>query len=140
VNTYEGEAAMKLEQYARFYFNHYQPGLNKHYFGNQFESSKILMQPIFENIIADIQSGKEKEEIAWLFHASMAAIIAEVARQSGIKKIAFSGGVFQNALLIDLVYLQLAKNNQIYIHRQLPPNDECISFGQIMHHQFIKNN
>lgn len=140
VNTYEGEAAMKLEQYARFYLNHYQPGLNKHYFGNQFESSKILMQPIFENIITDIQSGKEKEEIAWLFHASMAAIIAEVARQSGIKKIAFSGGVFQNALLIDLVYLQLAKKNQIYIHRQLPPNDECISFGQIMHHQFIKNN
>jgi hydrogenase maturation factor HypF (carbamoyltransferase family) len=49
----------------------------------------------------------------------------------GIKKLAFSGGVFQNALLVDLLHEKLRKTHELYFHQQLSPNDECISFGQL---------
>ena len=48
-----------------------------------------------------------------------------------IQKVALSGGVFQNALLVDLIKRELTPDHQLFLHRQLSPNDECISFGQL---------
>ncbi|MCB0299344.1 MAG: hypothetical protein KDE52_04765, partial [Calditrichaeota bacterium] len=43
----------------------------------------------------------------------------------------FSGGGFQNALLVDLSKLILG-DYQLFFHRHLSPNDENISFGQLV--------
>jgi hydrogenase maturation protein HypF len=53
----------------------------------------------------------------------------------GIKHLAFSGGVFQNALLTDLILKRLGNNYKMYFHKQLSPNDECIGFGQLAYHE-----
>ncbi|HYK45183.1 MAG TPA: hypothetical protein VEV83_08450, partial [Parafilimonas sp.] len=64
---------------------------------------------------------------------TLAMIISKVAIKERVRKVAFSGGVFQNALLVDLVNLQLSKSFELYFHEQMPPNDECIAFGQLQH-------
>jgi hydrogenase maturation protein HypF len=50
---------------------------------------------------------------------------------SGIRKVALSGGVFQNLLLLKLIRELLLKNGfQVLHHAQVPPNDGGISLGQ----------
>ena len=146
INTYEGEAALVLEQQAHDYLNKNNFEISDHYFHEEIDQPMIPMKHVIRKIINDINSGKGKAEIAALFHASLVAIIWKVAHKLGVKKIAFSGGVFQNQVLVDLiqiqlknvVHLELEKVFKFYFHRQMPPNDECISFGQLMHYQNIK--
>ena len=47
------------------------------------------------------------------------------------KKLLFSGGVFQNVFLIDLIEDILSDVYELVFHQLLSPNDECISFGQL---------
>ena len=54
-------------------------------------------------------------------------------------KICFSGGVFQNGLLVDLILIQMALDKDLYFHEKLSPNDENISFGQLMYYLNIKS-
>ncbi len=138
INTYEGEAALILEQRAIDYLSKSNFDIAGHYFHEEIDQPAIPMKTVIRNIINDINSGKSKGEIAALFHSSLTEIIKKVADKHGVRKIAFSGGVFQNPALIDLVFLGVEKNSECYFHRQMPPNDECIAFGQLMHYQNIK--
>ena len=52
-----------------------------------------------------------------------------------INDLAFSGGVFQNALLTEMITEQLSVNKRVHFHRQLSPNDECIALGQLAMHE-----
>jgi len=50
-----------------------------------------------------------------------------------IDQIVLSGGVWQNQLLLEKTYQILEENGfRPLIHRQLPPNDGCVAFGQAM--------
>ena len=49
----------------------------------------------------DIEKGKLKKYIAAKFHYSLVCLVGIVATKVEVTKICFSGGVFQNALLID---------------------------------------
>jgi hydrogenase maturation protein HypF len=69
--------------------------------------------------------------------------IADVARQQKCRTLAFSGGVFQNALLNDLITGLLSDEFELLFHQELSPNDECIGYGQLaclqvekLHHSF----
>lgn len=138
INSYEGEAALLLEQLASDYLNQANFDIPGHYFHEEIDQPVIPMKNVIQIIINDIRSGKNKAAIAAKFHISFVSIIMKVALRHGVKKLAFSGGVFQNQVLIDLIHLQSAKGSEYYFHRQMPPNDECIAFGQIMHHQNIQ--
>ena len=59
-------------------------------------------------------------------------LIKTVAEQEAIRKVAFSGGVFQNSLLVDLLHHYMGDQFSLYFHQQLSPNDENISFGQLV--------
>ena len=73
------------------------------------------------------------------FDTSMVALsqttVADVTDHFNIDQLAFSGGVFQNALLVDLLIQQLAAKKHLYFHQQLSSNDECIGFGQLACYQ-----
>ncbi|MGB3076764.1 MAG: hypothetical protein WBB36_15650, partial [Chitinophagales bacterium] len=134
MNSYEGEAALLLEKYAGDYFEEHGPEIISHYFNEEIAAPEIRMHGVIKSIVNDIHSNVPVATVSALFHNSMAAIIRNVAVKEGIQKIAFSGGVFQNAVLVDLIHLQLEPNFKIYFHQQLSPNDECIAFGQLMHY------
>ena len=70
------------------------------------------------------------------FHKAIAAAALEGARrmmkQTGIPRIALSGGVFQNVLLTELLVPALIKEGfDVYTHRDVPTGDGGIAVGQV---------
>jgi hydrogenase maturation protein HypF len=72
-----------------------------------------------------------KDEIAFKFHAYLADVISEVMHKYKFHQVALSGGVFQNALLLELIGQKLQPDSRIFIHQELSPNDENIAVGQL---------
>lgn len=88
-------------------------------------------------IVEDIQSGMDITIIAKKFHNTIADIIINIServyKQIGIRKVALSGGVFQNTILTELAYYRLKEKGFIpLIHQAVPPNDGGISVGQVI--------
>ncbi len=129
--TYEGQAAMQLEQGAYRYFR--KNGISSYYSylpaGTLPENMTIFL---LQAILQDLKKGLEPDFISARFHLSLVQYIANFAEAQGFEHIAFSGGVFQNAWLTDLTISLMGDDKKLYFHRQLSPNDECISFGQLM--------
>lgn len=131
VNTYGGEAAMYLECAAQQFIEK----SGKYRGAYQFELSEngfIDIKQLVSGVIYDIVHELDKGEIAAKFHNTLVLMIKDIALRSEIKSIAFSGGVFQNGLLVDLIIDQLSEDFDLYFHKDLSPNDECISYGQLV--------
>lgn len=128
--SFEGQAAMVLETMAVAFIEKNQD-YTRSYFNTKVASIDFLKNMV-RLIYNDIDLGISKSEIAAKFHLSIVDYIAYVAFKTGIKKIAFSGGVFQNGLIVELIIAKLSPNFQLYFHNKLSPNDECISFGQVV--------
>lgn len=133
--TYEGEAAMRLETMALQYFKANGLDFPSSYFMEGAHYYRIPTQSLMTNILMDLHKGKAKDFIAAKFHFSLMKIIKIVANNLKIEKIAFSGGVFQNGLLVDLIQHHLKNDFELFFHQQLSPNDENISFGQLVCYQ-----
>ncbi|HEY1114886.1 MAG TPA: carbamoyltransferase HypF [Chitinophagaceae bacterium] len=133
LNSYEGEAAMRMEALATSY-RHHPPA----YYPMPLVNDRLEYRVLLVELLDDLKQGKEVGLIAWKVFCSLARAISTVRDHFAIRKIAFSGGVFQNALLTELVIDQLSQQAYLYFHRQLSPNDECIGFGQIACYQLIK--
>jgi hydrogenase maturation protein HypF len=89
-------------------------------------------EPMIKALLNDVRAGKPVPQIAYKFHATLAAIIVNVAERIGIERVALSGGCFQNALLTELtVHALRAGGFRPYWHQRVPPNDGGISLGQI---------
>ena len=72
------------------------------------------------------------------FHRALAdeilAACEEAERQTGIRKVALSGGVFQNRLLLELVDDGLTEMGfKVLKHSLIPPNDGGIALGQAVY-------
>jgi len=132
IQSFEAEAAIRLENLAIQYFKKHGLAFKASYFQEHLSATSIAIKPILRNIIVDIKKRIPSELIAAKFHNTLVDIIAYCADTLGVEQIAFSGGVFQNALLIDLIINQLNSRYMLYFHQELSSNDENISFGQIM--------
>lgn len=133
--SYEGEAAMRLEAMASAYCQRQAYDFPGSYWEGDLPLDGIPTNLLLHGIILDLQAGEAKDYIAAKFHFSLVESIEAVANQFEIKRIGFSGGVFQNSLLVDLILHHLQEKFELYFHQQLSPNDENISFGQVMVHQ-----
>ncbi len=124
-SSFEGEAAMRLEVLAR-------DCLGKSRSIGAAPGRHGVRQAMVEAVVAGLLAGRDKAEIALSFHQALVQWAGSVARQQGVRQVAFSGGVFQNALLSDLIVDGLGGEFDLYFHRSLSPNDECVSFGQLV--------
>jgi len=52
----------------------------------------------------------------------------------GLNKIALSRGVFQNTVLIDMITELCESRFELFLNLNLSPNDENISYGQMMYY------
>ncbi len=136
--SFEGEAAMLLENAAKQYFKQNGLGFSESYLLGIPIINQIPIKQLMKEIILDIEEGKTKRYIAAKFHFTLCYCIREFASYHGFRHIAFSGGVFQNAVLIDLIIHHLSMQFQLYFHKQLSPNDENISFGQVIYSEMEK--
>lgn len=90
---------------------------------------------IVAHLVQEKLAGEDSGKLAYEFHRALAEQIlaaCEAAEQeTGIKKVALSGGVFQNRLLLELVDDGLAeKGFEVLKHSLIPPNDGGIALGQ----------
>lgn len=132
-NSYEGEAAMRLESAARGCRE-----IPEDYYPLPLQGNRIETGWLLSELGADLVAGREASFIARKYFSSLAHCIRQVSDRLGIRRIALSGGVFQNALLNDLLEEELSENYILYRHGQLSPNDECISFGQLAHYHLFQ--
>ena len=134
VTSYEGEAAMLLENQARMYVGNDEVDFLA---GVVFEN--IPTKTIIQNIHQAMVDGFSIPRIANSFIHTLARVIFNIAKQHNFSCIACSGGVFQNAVLIEKL-IKLAENSGIKLkfNRILSSNDENISFGQLSYYQHIK--
>ena len=129
INTYEGEAAIMLENcILKFDLSHCRV------YCSVDDQLKISTQVLWDHLFEDFKKGVEKEQMILNFLYTLAIIIIDTARKRNIKKIGLSGGVFQNTVLIDMVKELSANQFELFFNRNLAPNDENISYGQLMYY------
>ncbi|QRN83663.1 carbamoyltransferase HypF [Chloroflexota bacterium] len=127
--SYEGQAAIELEALA-------QPE-ELGYYSWQVENDEILIAPMVNAILQDLKQNAPPAVISARFHNTIARMGLDLAeriqQQTGITKVAISGGVWQNLRLLATTKILLEQHGfQPLIHRQTPPNDGCVAFGQAM--------
>lgn len=128
--SYEGEAAMMLEADATTYFET-QSIDGDHAYKLNFDDQNNWLGSLVEQILLDKTNKLSTSEIAAKFHISLVNLIRHEAEKQEVKKIAFSGGVFQNTLLVDLIITLLQDDYELIFHQRLSANDENISYGQL---------
>ena len=137
-SSFEGEASMALEFAAEAYEQYNlqkQKGNQDHLLykedGRLILNTQMLVQQITEAKLQGADSGR----LAYLFHQTLAeqitAACMEARSVSGRQKVALSGGVFQNRLLLRLTEERLMEEGfEVLRHRMVPPNDGGIAIGQ----------
>jgi len=125
-NTYEAEVAMKLENMARRSHEKNPP-----FYEFQLEKDLINWKPFLSSLLHDLKYGKHPQEIAAAVFHSLASMIYKISEETGVNHLAFSGGVFQNAVLVDNLLKLKPDKTTLYFHKNLSPNDENIGFGQL---------
>lgn len=134
-NTYEGQAAMELEVLARKCNE-----VVTEIYPLPIRYNRIDWRPMIDELIADILDEKGKNFIAKKFYSSLVRLVEQVSDVFDINSLAFSGGVFQNALLTEMMSEGLSGSKSLYFHQQLSPNDECIALGQLALYQLQQEN
>lgn len=128
--TYEGQAAIELEQLA--------DPVARGSFPVELSGDpvwRILGADLIRGVVGDLRAGVAVATIAGRFHNAVADVIVascERARQAtGLGVVALSGGVFQNVLLTERSVEALSSRGfRVLIHTRVPPNDAGISLGQ----------
>ncbi|GHO42594.1 carbamoyltransferase [Ktedonospora formicarum] len=132
---YEGQAAIELEALAHKATT--EATCKPYPFAISKGTPALLdVKPTIRALVHDLGSGAPCEQIAARFHATIAELMATacamVRERTGLERVALSGGVFQNRLLLELMLVRLEKQGfQVYTNRQVPPNDGGLSLGQI---------
>lgn len=132
-NRYEGECAIKLENLAA---QALKQGMEPVPMGFAVsEKDGILVADAAPVISVLAQSNQSQEALALGFHIAVADMAVELCARlrgrTGINKVALSGGVFQNAVLLgDMMDKLTAKGFAVYTNEKVPPNDGGISLGQ----------
>ncbi len=87
--------------------------------------------PLVEAVRGDVERGEAQARIAARFHNALVEWIAAVAARGGIRQVALSGGVFQNAYLVERAVAVLeSRGFSVYTHQRVPANDGGIALGQ----------
>lgn len=135
--SYEGEAAMLLEEEALRYFNN-KLDIPDSWLEGETAEKVLSSSYLAKEIARSIKEGKDKSEIAAWFHVQLVLSVQSISFLHNCSKICFSGGVFQNGLMIDLLIKLLGEKHSLYFNKDLSPNDENISFGQVIHYLNMK--
>jgi len=125
--SYEGEAAMMLEFAAA-------PAISDYYPFDLLPGEVLIIdwQKMIETILDEMKNNVSPKIISAKFHNTLVESICSVAEKSHEEKIVLSGGVFQNAYLLEHTVHRLRTSGfNPYWHQRIPTNDGGISLGQV---------
>lgn len=139
---FEGEASTALQFAAEAYEQQNLSNISQ----EQKENKDILLHEKKERFVLNTQMlvqqiteakmrGEDTGMLAYRFHQVLAEMITaaciKAKESSGRDKVALSGGVFQNRLLLRLTEERLLQEGfEVLRHRMIPPNDGGIAIGQ----------
>ena len=126
--TFEGQAAMWLEHIAR-------TASTSDAYPFPFLDGALDFRPLIRAVVSDRAMGRRTEDIARAFQRGIAFGLADavkaLTRTHTLDTVVFSGGVFQNEMLLEDLVPELSKAGlQIWTNHDVPPNDGGISLGQ----------
>lgn len=134
---FEGQAAMELEMAAD---NSKRPPAETEIYPYQLPRDRrkeIPVGPIIASVVRDVKNGVPPQRISTRFHWTLVFLFAELCRRlrsrTGLNRVALSGGVFQNAILLEGLTRMLEEHGfSVYSHRLVPANDGGICLGQAL--------
>ena len=131
VIDYEGQAAIRLEHAQDLA----ETGAYACPLDTGREPAVLDTLALFDQIRADRERGASVGRMARRFHlgliAGLTALAGRLARQTGCRQVALSGGVMQNRTLASRLPVALERAGLTPLcHRFLPANDACVSLGQ----------
>jgi hydrogenase maturation protein HypF len=125
---YEAQGAIELEELAR-----------RETDGGAYpvavDGENIRVGELLAAAAADVRAGTPAGVVGLRFHRSVCALAVQTAERvradRGIDTVALSGGVWQNALLLELAAAALRNAGfEVYTHRRVPANDGGLALGQ----------
>ena len=125
--NYEGQAAIEFEALA--------DSAEDGKYPFTWEQDQVQVRSVVEALVKDVMAGVRVSKISARFHNGLAEavhmIVQKMSRDSGIREVALSGGVWQNITLLGRTLSLLQKDGfKVYLHRQIPTNDGGLSLGQ----------
>jgi hydrogenase maturation protein HypF len=126
--SFEGQAAMWVEQLAR-------GAAPVEPYPFPFADTELDWLPLLWSVVEDRYRDRDVREIARAFQTGVARGIRDatvaLCRAHRLDVVVASGGVFQNALLVEELVPQLhAEQLEVWINHAVPPNDGGLSLGQ----------
>jgi len=131
-HSFEAEAVMQLEKEASKYYYSQKMSVEDSYFEDKILPDNFVTY-ILNCILSDLDRRVNRSLIAAKFHITLVHYIIKVAEKFDVRALAFSGGVFQNALLVDMIIDFMDEKYTCYFQNEFSPNDEGIAFGQLMY-------
>ncbi|MCX7918270.1 MAG: carbamoyltransferase HypF [bacterium] len=131
--TYEAQPAIELEMAV----DENVPEQYSYRINEQENQLMISCRPMFEEIVTELKQRVPTSVIAAKFHNTVVAFAVDIAQrirnQTGLNSVALSGGTFQNRIIVSRLIERLQELKfKVYTHQQMPPNDACVSFGQVV--------
>ena len=128
VNTYEGEAAMKLE----FAASSMASDLSYPFQVRESRPRVIDWQQTLEAILHDCLND-QSQWVAAKFQNTLVEMALNIAQSANQSNIVMSGGCFQNAYLVEKINQRLQDTGfKVFQHEKIPPNDGGLALGQII--------
>ena len=123
-SSFEGQAAMALEFAAVDDSASYPFSIE----GNPL---RVDWGPMLETLLTEGRSGIPVGRMAGRFHNTLIEMMADMAKRAGEKRVALSGGCFQNRRLLTGTVRRLSKEGfEVLYHRHVPTNDGGLALGQ----------
>ncbi len=141
VNTFEGQAAMELEQIAADHCDEAYPYTietrDSRHETRDHPPLQIGFERMIEQIVNDAVAGISPSIISARFHNTLIETISDACRRIRSRftvhgsRVCLSGGCFQNACLAEGLKKKLVDQGfTVYTHALVPPNDGGIALGQ----------
>lgn len=136
--SYEGQAAIRLEAIQ----DKNEKGVYSCPMIEYEEITELDTLTLFAQVHTEWQGGESAARISRRFHRGLieglTRLSVRLAEKSCCSTVALSGGVMQNLTLATELPRALAEHGlAVLAHRDLPPNDACISLGQAAYGRLV---
>jgi hydrogenase maturation protein HypF len=127
VTKFHSEAPMRLENVASGTVET----------GYPFDFGKVIsFEPSIREIVEDLIEGAAIAEISAKFHNTIINVIfvvaSQIRKETGLNKVALSGGTFQNKYILSRLENILAREKfEVFSQCKIPSNDGGIALGQL---------
>ena len=136
-NGYEGECAIALENAAAAAKDAGKAPLFLEFPILEKENGEMVVDQVslISQLLETVRAGGDKDRIALGFHEALSDAVLAVCRkiraESGEKRVALSGGVFANLILLHQCYHKLIENGFcVFLNNAVPSNDGGVCLGQ----------